>query len=90
MRESGREAAEGEMTITVGQLKAARQLLGWSQDDVASASGLETITIANFEPRKHRPDHAALADIRSTLEAAGVEFVEIAGAPGAKLWKGAS
>jgi hypothetical protein len=40
------------MTITVAQLKAARQLLDWSQDDVASASGLETITIVNFEHGK--------------------------------------
>jgi hypothetical protein len=37
------------MTITAAQLNAARQLLGWSQDDVAAASGLETITIAHFE-----------------------------------------
>jgi transcriptional regulator with XRE-family HTH domain len=62
------------MTITAAQLKAARQLLGWSQDDVAAASGLETPTIIHFEHGKRLPNRAAIADIRLTLEAAGVDF----------------
>jgi transcriptional regulator with XRE-family HTH domain len=62
------------MTITAAQLKAARQLLGWSQDDVAAASGLETPTIFHFEHGKQLPSRAAIADIRLTLEAAGVDF----------------
>ena len=61
------------MTITAAQLKAARQLLGWSQDDVAAASGLETPTIVHFKHGKQSPSRAALTDIRVTLEAAGVE-----------------
>jgi transcriptional regulator with XRE-family HTH domain len=73
------------MTITPVQLKAARRLLGWSQDDVAGASGLDTSTIVNFERGKSSPDRAALADIQKTLEPAGVEFVEMAGAAGVKL-----
>jgi DNA-binding XRE family transcriptional regulator len=73
------------LTITAAQLKAARRLLGWSQDDVAGASGLDTSTIVNFERGKSSLDRAALADIQKTLEAAGVEFVEIAGAAGVKL-----
>jgi transcriptional regulator with XRE-family HTH domain len=73
------------MTITAAQLKAARQLLDWSQDDVAGASGLETSTIVHFEHGKRVPDREALADIQKTMEAAGVEFVEIAGAPSVKL-----
>jgi transcriptional regulator with XRE-family HTH domain len=75
------------MTIAPAQLKAARQLLDWSQDDVAGASGLDTSTIVNFERGKNSSDRAALADIQKTLEAAGVEFVEIAGAAGVKLRK---
>jgi transcriptional regulator with XRE-family HTH domain len=74
------------MTITAAQLKAARHLLGWSQDDVAAASGLETTTIFHFEHGKHSPSRAAIADIRLTLEAAGVEFTNGGGA-GAKLRK---
>jgi transcriptional regulator with XRE-family HTH domain len=72
------------MTITAAQLKSARQVLGWSQDDVAAASGLETITIAQFEHGKQSPSRAALADIRMTLEAAGAEFTS-GGEPGVRL-----
>jgi transcriptional regulator with XRE-family HTH domain len=75
------------MTITAGQLKAARQLLGWSQDDVASASGVSTEAVVYFEHGTRVPKPRDLADIRLTLEAAGLEFVEIAGAPGVKLRK---
>jgi DNA-binding XRE family transcriptional regulator len=72
------------MTITAGQVRAARQLLGWSQDDVAYASGLRTDTIVYFEHEKQSPDLSALVDIRRTLEAAGVEFTN-GGESGVKL-----
>jgi transcriptional regulator with XRE-family HTH domain len=55
-------------------MKAARRLLGWSQDDVASAGGLSTETVVYFEQGKRAPNARDLADIRVTLEAAGVEF----------------
>jgi transcriptional regulator with XRE-family HTH domain len=74
------------MSITAAQLKAARQLLDWSQDDVAAASGIETPTIVHFEHGKQPPSRAALAEIRMTLEAAGVEFTN-GGEPGVKLRK---
>jgi transcriptional regulator with XRE-family HTH domain len=75
------------MTITAAQLIAARRILSWSQDDVAGATGLETLTIVNFERGERSPDRDALRDIQITLEAAGVEFVEIAGAAAVKLRK---
>jgi transcriptional regulator with XRE-family HTH domain len=62
------------MTITAAQLKASRQLLGWSQDDVASASGLSTETVVYFEHGTLAPKPRDLADIRMTLEAAGIAF----------------
>jgi transcriptional regulator with XRE-family HTH domain len=74
------------MTIAAAQLDAARQLLGWSQDHVATASGLETPTIVHFELGKQSPSRAALADIRMTLEAAGVDFTN-GGEPGMRLRK---
>jgi transcriptional regulator with XRE-family HTH domain len=73
------------MTITAAQLKAARRLLDWSQDDVSGATGLEVMTIVGFERGERSLDRDALRDIQITLEAAGVEFVEIAGAGGVKL-----
>ena len=35
--------------ITIAQLRAARALLGWSQDDLAKASGVSKPTIARLE-----------------------------------------
>ena len=62
------------MNITAGQMKQARALLAWSQDDIAIASGIDTPTIVNFEFGKQSPQPQTLEDIRATLEAAGVEF----------------
>jgi transcriptional regulator with XRE-family HTH domain len=62
------------MTITAAQLRAARRLLGWSQDDTAGATGLETLTIVNFERGERFLSRDALKDIQIMLEAAGVEF----------------
>ena len=73
------------MTITPAQLKAARRLLSRSQADVSGATGLETLTIVNFERGERSLDRDVLRDIQITLEAAGVEFVEIAGATEVKL-----
>jgi transcriptional regulator with XRE-family HTH domain len=73
------------MAITPAQLKAARQLLGWSQDDVGSASGTSTEIVVYFERGERSASARDLSDIRRTLELAGVEFVEIAGAAGVKF-----
>jgi DNA-binding XRE family transcriptional regulator len=77
---------QGKMTIKAAQLKAARQLLDWSQDDVANASGVSTEAVVYFEQGKRAPSARDLADIRVTLEAAGVEFTN-GGEPGVKLRK---
>src|SRR6202034_1706067 len=74
------------MNITIGQIKQARTLLAWSQDDVAIACGLDTATIVNFELGRQFPKRQTFVDIRATLEAAGVEFA-IAGVPAVKLRK---
>jgi len=55
------------------QIKAARALLGWSQGDLASKSGVSPSTIASFESSEGRAD--AAQKIVGALEAAGVEFI---------------
>jgi transcriptional regulator with XRE-family HTH domain len=76
------------MILTAAQLKAARQLLGWSQDDVASSGGLSTETVVYFEHGKRSPNLRDLVDIQKTLEAAGVEFIaENGGGAGVRLRK---
>jgi hypothetical protein len=59
-----------EMFPTPAKLKAARQLLEWSRDDVAGACGLDT----SFEAGLRDLGRDTLVEIRKTLEAAGVEF----------------
>jgi hypothetical protein len=62
------------MIPTPAQLKAARQLLEWSRDDVAGACGLDVAEIVSFEAGLRDLGRGALAEMRRTLEAAGVEF----------------
>jgi transcriptional regulator with XRE-family HTH domain len=71
------------MAITGAQMKAARKLLEWSQDDVGCASGMDTRAIVSFETGARPPDRQTLFDIQFTLESAGIKFGP--GEPGAKL-----
>jgi transcriptional regulator with XRE-family HTH domain len=81
--------------VTPDQLKAARALLGWSFDRVAARSGTSAQLVRTFEKTGRivsmniagRPVQIdAVAAIRDTLEAAGVEFTN-GDAPGVKLRK---
>jgi len=74
--------------ISIRQVKAARALLAWSQEDLAAASGVSIPTIARLEasdgPVGGRA--ATVTAIRAALEAAGVEFIEPnGGGPGIRL-----
>jgi transcriptional regulator with XRE-family HTH domain len=62
------------MEFTPGQCRAARALIGWSQDQLASASKVAKATIANFELGKRTPYDRTLDDLVAAIEAAGVEF----------------
>ncbi|MEQ9586872.1 MAG: helix-turn-helix domain-containing protein [Parvibaculaceae bacterium] len=74
--------------ITAAQCRAARALLGWSQGELASESGVGVSTIRTFEPGRTMPIRANLAALRTTLETAGVEFIpENGGGPGVRLRK---
>jgi transcriptional regulator with XRE-family HTH domain len=72
--------------ISIRQIKAARALLGWSQEDLASKSGISYPTIARLESSDGdiggRPDTAA--KMVTALEAAGVEFTN-GGQPGVRM-----
>jgi predicted transcriptional regulator len=79
-------------TVTTGQVKAARALLGWSQGDLAEASGVSHPSIKRLEAETGllggRDDTAA--KIVGALEKAGVIFVEENGeGPGVRLHKAA-
>jgi len=67
--------------VTPAQLRAARSLLGWSVDRLSSLSDTSYNMVKTFErtgrvaPILGRTGQVdALAAIRATLEAAGIEF----------------
>jgi len=77
------------MGITAGQARAARGLIGWSQDELAAESGVGRATIADFESGKRQPYETTLGKLSAALEKAGVEFIaENGGGPGVRLRKG--
>jgi transcriptional regulator with XRE-family HTH domain len=74
------------MEFTPGQCRAARALIGWSQEQLAIASKVAKATIANFELSKRTPYDRTLDDLVAALEAAGVEFTN-GDQPGVRLRK---
>lgn len=72
--------------ISAMQCRAARALLGWTQDDLERASEVAKKTIADFERGARAPYGRTLADLRRALESAGITFIEQnGGGPGVRL-----
>ena len=78
------------LKISIRQIKAARSLLGWSQDDLAERSGVSKPTIGRLEaidsdaPIGGRPETGEA--LKTALEKAGVEFIpENGGGAGVRL-----
>jgi DNA-binding XRE family transcriptional regulator len=76
------------MELTAAQCRAARGLIGWSQQQLATASKVAKPTIANFEAGKSAPYERTTKDLIVALESAGVIFVaENGDGPGVRLRK---
>lgn len=60
--------------LTAAQCRAARSLLGWSQQDLASKANVATSTVADFERAKRSPVANNLEAMRTALEEAGISF----------------
>lgn len=65
--------------LSASQCRAARALVGWSQDELANASGVAKATIAYFETGKRQPYDKTLGDLRRVLEKKGVAFIDMDG-----------
>ncbi|MGO8952880.1 MAG: helix-turn-helix transcriptional regulator [Rhodomicrobium sp.] len=63
------------MTISPELCRAARGLLNWSQQELASRARVARKTIADFELGTVNPQSRTLRDVVAALDAAGVEFV---------------
>jgi transcriptional regulator with XRE-family HTH domain len=74
--------------ITPAQCRAARGLVGWSQQDLANNAGVGTVAIHQLESGTSQPRRATLDVLRRAFETAGVEFIdENGGGPGVRLRK---
>lgn len=62
--------------ISPAQCRAARALLSWTREQLAEASRVSKMTLADFETAKRQPYDRTLTDIQQALEEAGVEFIE--------------
>ena len=64
--------------IRSAQIRAARALLGWRQEDLSKASGVGTATIYRIEKSEDSITGYAstLVRIQAALEQAGIEFIE--------------
>jgi transcriptional regulator with XRE-family HTH domain len=79
------------LKVSIRQIKAARALLGWSQDELAAAAAISIPTIKRLEAgdgplggRRETGDQ-----ICNALQLAGIEFIaENGGGAGVRLRKG--
>jgi transcriptional regulator with XRE-family HTH domain len=64
----------GTLPLTPRQVRAARALLTWSQQDLAKRAGIAVSTVADFERGQRTPVPNNAEAIRVALEKAGIRF----------------
>ena len=66
------------------QIRAGRVLLGWRQEDLATAAGIGIATIRRLESSQGpvQGNISTLSKIQQAFERAGVKFIEADGAGG--------
>lgn len=81
-------------SLTHRQIKAARDLLGMTQQQLCQAAGLPLITLRRLEGRTDHTglvSEATVAKLMSVMENLGIEFVQdgdVASGPGVALRTG--
>lgn len=73
-----------DIAVTPEQVKTARELLGWSQADLAVKVGVSETAITLFEREKRRLLVLDSKALQNALESAGVEFTNF-GEPSARV-----
>jgi transcriptional regulator with XRE-family HTH domain len=75
--------------MTPAQCRAARGLLGWTQQKLAGAAGVRISAVIRFELSWRVPAPETIQAMQSALEAAGVEFIpENGSGAGVRMKKG--
>jgi transcriptional regulator with XRE-family HTH domain len=62
--------------VTSAQCRAARGLLDWSQQDLATNAGLGIVTVRQIEADTAEPRRSTLVVLRQAFERGGVEFID--------------
>jgi predicted transcriptional regulator len=78
------------LKVSVRQIKAARALLGWSQEELALAAAISMPTIKRLESQQGTLGgrEETVSKIQSALEKGGIQFIEEnGGGPGVRLRK---
>ncbi len=70
--------------IEPGQIRAARALLGWRQEDLSKAAGIGIATVRRIESADSSATSyvSTLSRIQESLEAAGILFIDDDGSAG--------
>lgn len=80
-----------DIGFTPSQIRGARGLVGWSQQQLASAAGVGLSTVSDFEAGRREPMRNNAQAMQRALEAAGVVFLAegeiMDGGPGVRLRK---
>jgi transcriptional regulator with XRE-family HTH domain len=73
--------------IEPAQIRAARALLGWRQEDLSKAAGIGTATVRRIESANSSATSyvSTLSRIQASLEAAGIHFIDDDGSAGIGL-----
>jgi transcriptional regulator with XRE-family HTH domain len=76
--------------IVPAQIRAARAMLEWSQEDLAENSGVSLSTVRDVESQRRPLDTSAATEIHRALENAGLIFIPGAAnaGPGVRLVAG--
>jgi transcriptional regulator with XRE-family HTH domain len=78
------------LKVSIRQIKAARALLGWSQEELAAAAAISIATVKRLEAHDGLLGGRKETEMKitSALENAGAEFIdENGGGPGVRLRK---
>jgi transcriptional regulator with XRE-family HTH domain len=62
------------MTLIGAQVREARELLGWTQNEFAGRVGVSTTTISFLENNRRPPADELVAEIRDAFYTAGIRF----------------
>jgi transcriptional regulator with XRE-family HTH domain len=73
-----REIVKRRLMLEPAQIRAARALLDWRQEDLSKASGVGTATIQRMEKSRHAitGNISTLVRIQEAFEKAGILFVD--------------